>query len=126
MADYISLVHLFCQKSSIPAPIFRIQQSNPIAAQAPKKFHSLQYIYRCTMEIESNLFHGSWEKSKAEAKKSVAKEAYNFYHDNGNPFFTEAKKELLVSYPTKLNQLCASKCLVIYNRSSNSTPSLCS
>lgn len=104
MADFISLIHIYCQKASLPAPVFTIQETEPTS----QEFLNLQYIYKSTLQIDNETFEGSWEKSKSEAKKSVAQKAWESYKEQGNPFFTAASQEKLVNYTNQLNQLCNS------------------
>lgn len=104
MADFISLIHMYCQKASLPAPVFTIQETEPTSPE----FSSLQYIYKSTLEIELEIFEGSWEKSKSEARKSVAQKAWESFKNKGNPFFTESSQQKLVNYTNQLNQLCTS------------------
>jgi hypothetical protein len=111
MADFVSLLHLYSQKHSIPAPVFSIQECEPSTLKqvSQKDFNNCQYIYKCVLTIENKEFQGTWEKSKGNAKKSVAAVAWEYFYSSGNPFFTTELKEKSVSYTNKLNQLCASK-----------------
>jgi dsRNA-specific ribonuclease len=111
MADYVSLLHLYCQKAGLVHPVWTINQAE---GKEHEEFSAYNYIYKCTLEIDELKFYGNFEKSKNEAKKSVASQAWNYFKSKGNPFFTDSCKEKLINYTNQLNQLCTSMFFQIY------------